>query len=415
MQDHLKLFLQNTAAQGIINQGGVEAAMLMELKKQVVSNHHYWQGTNGKWYTKVPDRKKGGKKLIKRSTEEGIKDAIFEYYLESPTESPTFEEAYYMWREVHDQLIVEKSARKYETDYLRFFKGTEFAGKEISKITDDDVLIFMRNTIQRNELGKESARKLFGYIANTFLQACKQKIITDNPIEFVKAKDCYKWCYEKIKTRDDNIVSDDDMNKLYCRLQEDYAEHPDYIPSYAVELAMLTAMRVGELAAMRWDKITDDYILIDQSEKSDSTEKEFWIDRTKNGKSRIFPMTDDIRELLERIKEVETQYGYLCEWVFANEKGRIHKNVISYCIKNKCRQLGIKQRGIHALRKTFNSNMRCNGVSSTVAASLLGHSTAVNEKYYTYDVTSLNEKTRIVSAVNYGVTSGNPNTCLVTP
>ena len=46
--------------------------------------------------------------------------------------------------------------------------------------------------------------------------------------------------------------------------------------------------------------------------------------------------------------------------------------------------------------------MKCNGVSTTVAASLLGHSEEVNEKYYTFDTSSLKEKNNIVSQVNKG-------------
>lgn len=44
--------------------------------------------------------------------------------------------------------------------------------------------------------------------------------------------------------------------------------------------------------------------------------------------------------------------------------------------------------------------MRCDGVSATVAAALLGHTEEVNENYYTFDVSDLAEKTKIISQVN---------------
>ena len=43
--------------------------------------------------------------------------------------------------------------------------------------------------------------------------------------------------------------------------------------------------------------------------------------------------------------------------------------------------------------------MRCDGVSATMAASLLGHSPEVNEQYYTFDVSTMREKTKIVEKV----------------
>lgn len=100
------------------------------------------------------------------------------------------------------------------------------------------------------------------------------------------------------------------------------------------------------------------------------------------------------------VKQTEIKNNYLCEWVFANENGRVHAPVISSCSKNKCRQLGITEKGIHAYRRTINSKIRCEGVSSTVAAALLGHTEQVNEKYYTFDISSIEEKATIISKIN---------------
>lgn len=41
--------------------------------------------------------------------------------------------------------------------------------------------------------------------------------------------------------------------------------------------------------------------------------------------------------------------------------------------------------------------MRTSGVSSVVAASLLGHTEKVNRKNYTYDLSSIDKKKEIVS------------------
>lgn len=44
----------------------------------------------------------------------------------------------------------------------------------------------------------------------------------------------------------------------------------------------------------------------------------------------------------------------------------------------------------------MNSNMKYAGVSGTVAASLLGHTEKVNEENYTYDVSSMEEKSKFM-------------------
>jgi integrase len=53
-------------------------------------------------------------------------------------------------------------------------------------------------------------------------------------------------------------------------------------------------------------------------------------------------------------------------------------------------------KSIHAMRRTLNSNLKCNGVSTTVAAALLGHTERVNEENYTYDVSSISEKRQMI-------------------
>lgn len=116
-------------------------------------------------------------------------------------------------------------------------------------------------------------------------------------------------------------------------------------------------MHVGKLSALRWNCITDECFIIDKSEKYNRLTKTYFIAPMKNEAERIFPLTNEIRSLLNTIKKIEIEYGYICEWVFANECDRIHAPVISSCIKNKYLQLGLKGKGIHAtpcnILKTF--------------------------------------------------------------
>ena len=174
------------------------------------------------------------------------------------------------------------------------------------------------------------------------------------------------------------------MKKLFCQFGRDYESKPDYIPTYAVEFACMTGMRVGEIAALTWSKITDEYILVDQSEKYNRKTKEYYISITKNGMERQFPLTPEIKDLLKRIKKAEARSGWISEWGFSNKEGRIH-----------------------ACRRTINSKMRCSGVPAVMAASILGHSEEVNDMYYTYGMSGIREKAQIISQINKKMPIGN--------
>ena len=52
------------------------------------------------------------------------------------------------------------------------------------------------------------------------------------------------------------------------------------------------------ISALTWNDITEDGIIIDKSEKYNRKTKEYYIDSTKNGKERIFPMTMQIKNCL---------------------------------------------------------------------------------------------------------------------
>ena len=388
--------LQYALSSGILDMSYLQEQADMARRQEALKNHNHsiWFGKDGNWWTHI--EKDGKLKKVKRKRREDLEQVIAEQY--SSRNQKTFFDFYWHWRSVQDQTVSNSTIVKYETDYKRFFKGEDFERIDMRKLNEEVIKLFIINSAKDKHLRKGAVKSLYGYIHNTILSAQINQYINDDPMRFLAAKNFYKYC-ETPTAKASRLVSDDEMDKFYQNLYEGYEQHPEYIPAYAVELAILTGMRVGELAALRWDAITNDYIVIDKSEKYDRLNKTYYIDTTKNGKERNFPMTHDIMKLLDRIRKVEMEHGYFCEWVFANENGRVHANVISSCVKNRCRVIGIPERGIHAFRRTLNSKLRCNGVSVTVAASLLGHTEDVNEKYYTFDVTSLKERASFVESV----------------
>lgn len=390
---------------GIINMSYVQEKIEMAKREEILEKHPYkiWEGNNGKWYTYLLGGENKRRRLVKKTTKEQIEDTIVEFYdnlNQDKKDEVTFKDMFMRWREVQKNLVASNTINKYDCDYKRFFYGKDFENIKIKDLTEENINVFIANTIRNQKLCKKTSKALYGYINGVVNSARINRIIQHNPMEFIRAKHFYKWCEEIPKPIEKRIVTDDEMENLLNKLHDSYKTKENHITVYAVEFASYTGMRVGELSALRWDSITPDYIIIDKSEKYDRINKEYYIDKTKNGKSRVFPITSSIKRLLSTLKKVEMKYGYLCEWVFANENGRIHARTISDCMRNKCEQAGISVKSIHALRRTLNSKMKCMGVSSTVAASLLGHTEEVNELNYTYDVTTIEEKRDIVKRLS---------------
>lgn len=337
----------------------------------------------------------GSRKHVKKKREQDIKDLVIQYW--EAKYLCTFKERYSIW--VDRQIKCGRSDNticKYETDYRRFFEGDVFESMRVQDINDEHISEFILRLLDRKSIPYRALKAMFGYMNGVFEKAIIDKIITENPCRFIDLPIYRSRCTEiKPKSAEERTVSESEKKILLEKLQIVYEQRPSYVVQYAVEFSMYSGMRAGELSGLRWEDVDFDAkrITICRSEKYSRKIKEYYISTTKNDKIRVIPLTEEMEDVLLRAKKAELKSGFLGEYVFSNESGRIHARTISDCARNKTMSKEFEHpKSIHALRRTLNSNLRCNGVSATVAASLLGHSEKVNEENYTYDVSSFDQK-----------------------
>lgn len=300
-----------------------------------------------------------------------------------------------------DLELDDNSIYKYNTDYNRYFDGTDFVNTPIDQINENTIRIFMLTTIKRLNLCKESCRKFFSYTKNVIRYARIEKIITDNPMEFLEPKDFTKHCPVIEKTAEKNFYTDNELRIIIKGLNRYYQQNPLYMPPYAIELAIYTGMRVSELATLKWSDINDACISITKSAKHNRLKNEFFIGNTKTKKSRVYPIDAQIAALLQRIRRVQEEHGILSAWIFTDGKGGYtHARNITDCMTRLCREYHLSGGGITKLRKTASSDLQNSGASKTAVASILGHTTEVNEKYYTYDTSNPTEKKEVIQNRN---------------
>ena len=70
---------------GMIDMDTIREKIEMNERKRYLEEHKYekWQGKDGKFYTYLPDEQsKSGRKLLKRTNEKSLDDAIVEFYKE---------------------------------------------------------------------------------------------------------------------------------------------------------------------------------------------------------------------------------------------------------------------------------------------------------------------------------------------
>ena len=399
----------------MINLSDVQNSMKAMKRKELLRKHPYkiWEGKDGKWYTYLPDEKKG-RVLKKRTSEHAIIEMVIEYYsdetkLQSKMEKEReildnrFDTNFELWKNKQITYgVSSNTVSKYEYDYRRFFQGTVFEKMDIRNITEEDITAFMVSRIKELDLKEKAGKALWGYLSGVFRSARINKKILDDPCQYVDTKSFFKLYNRNMKSGESRILNDAEIEKLMKKVMEDHDKNPGYMPSYAVELSLYTGMRAGELAGLKWKNVLmeERVLLISESERYDRINKTYFMSSTKTYKSRRFPISDEMRMFFDNLKNVQKIYGSYEDYVFSTSEGNVHCKTISDCIRNKCIQIGIPAKGIHSVRRTVNSKMRCSGVSSTVAASLLGHTEEVNNTNYTYDITNMDYKMEIVERMN---------------
>lgn len=127
---------------GIIDLPNIQSIIEMKKRQELLNNHPYkiWEGSNGKWYTYLPDEKKG-RVLKKKSTKEDIEDVVIVYWDEI-INSPTIEEVFNEWNNY--RLELKKISNSSHTRLKQVFKRhySEFGKKRIKDITENELILF---------------------------------------------------------------------------------------------------------------------------------------------------------------------------------------------------------------------------------------------------------------------------------
>lgn len=370
-------------------------------RNEILAKHEFtiWLGKDGYYRTYI--RKGSDRQLVKKKNLTDVEDLVIQHIEQQNKTDDTFKSRFNIWVERQRLCgVTEETIKRYNNDYKRFFKGYPIERMNIQDITETELLEHISNLLNKMDLPYKSLTNMWGNIRGVFRKSIIDKVIPKDadPCVYVDLKMLKRLCVEKDnKSVEERTLSTEERKILLERLRTKTC-NVNWVANMAVELALYTGMRVGELAGLKWCDVDFEkkIIIIRNQEAYNPKTKEYYIKETKNHKVRHFPITDEIQEVLLKVKKYELENGWLNEFVFADADGKMHKNRISSCAKSHT-HFKSSTKSIHAIRRTVNSNLKSNGVSTTVACALLGHTERVNENNYTYDVLDTDTKIGFVS------------------
>lgn len=377
------------------------------MKYLEMHSQHYktWQGSDGKFYTYVPDTtKKEKRRKVKRNTSRELDEAIIRYY-KSKDEEPLVGAVFDAW--IDEKLeygeISKQSYDKYRNNYKRFFENEycPLHDCKIRYVNEDMLEKFIKITISKLELSQKSYSDMRILINGIFKYAKKKKYTTLSITQFMGDLQLSKRMFvHKVVRKEDEVFLEDEIPRImeYLRLQGD-------IHSLGLLLAFQTGVRCGELAALKSSDINSKqlrdsgtqkhYISIERTEVKLRDENGKWLNTVQDypktdAAIRHIIVTDKTVELVNEIKRINPFQEYL----FMYKGKRIRSQAFNKKLGRVCKALNINRRTMHKIRKTYGTTLIDNDVDDALVAEMMGHKDiSTTQKYYYYSNKS--DKTKV--------------------
>lgn len=370
----------------------------MTKKEELLNNHPYkiWEGTNGKWYTYLPDETKG-RILKKRNTEQDIKNVIITYWNEQ-INSPTIEEVFHEWNDYRLELkkISKASHTRFEEVYKRHY--LLFGKKRIKEITEDEYVEFLERQVFEHHLTSKSFASLKTITKGIIKRAKRKKIITWNYEDILSDVDISRNEFKKTIKKDcDEVFNEDEMPIIINYLKE----HLD-IRNAAILLIFLTGMRIGEVVVLKPEDLNPikNTVSVKRTETRYKENGKTYYDinplpKTINGYREIIVPTH-YRWLIRDLKAVSNGH----EFIFHENNKRLTTLLVRKRLYKICKEIKIDRKSPHKIRKTYDSILQDAHLDSRFIINQMGHSDIkTSEIYYHRDRKNYESKVAIMDSI----------------
>lgn len=378
MNEMLQFALEN----GMIDESTIQEKMIMNERKKYLEKHPYtiWEGKDGKWYTYLPNG--DGRRLIKRTSEKAIQDEIIQYYKISANE-PTVRSVFCEWveRKLKYGEIQKQTYDRYVVDFERFIGKSSLSQKKIRSVEENELEDFIMDTIVENQMTSKGWGNLRIIIRAMFLYARKRGYCKLNITMFLSELDISKKVFAKNKRQDEmNVFTEDELKKIIDKLWS-----KNKIGHLGVLMAVYTGMRVGEITALKWEDVKENYIHINRCQikyKGDDGNTVHVVrdsPKTEAG-VRDVVIIPELKKVLKRVKVMNP----FTEYVFEKNGKPMSTHSLSMILYRICEELEIPQRGMHVLRKTYATRLINAGVEESIIINQMGHTDFKTTKNYYY-------------------------------
>ena len=403
---HNLIILQRAIERGIISLDDVMSFSMEDIMNKLLKTLHpysiFFSESDNRWHTTIADPTKvSGRKQIVRNKKSDLIKFLFNHYnlqlnTEEQTSNKTFKEIFELTQEKKLQYIkseekilsAKNTQLKNFSDYKRYFSDTEFENMEIDKITKKDIEDICLYNLQRYDMRKKAFASLRGILKPVFDMAYSEYWISDNVYLRIDFK-IFKNLLQDEVPIEQRVHSKEEVSAILKELHRKQQETPKISSIWALELQILMGLRRGEVPPLKWQDISNTCITINKEQLTCGNDF-IVVNHTKNFKDRYFPLTNDLKDFLRRLKIMHDMYYPNSIYLFPSNtaSGIITNRAVYYVYRRICKKLGIvSQEDIIKGPHSFRRNAITDVVNATngniiMASELFGNTPDVAKQNY---------------------------------
>lgn len=394
MDELLKYLIENDK----INLIEIKQEIELNENKRLLKEHRFniWQGKNGKWYTYLPDEKKG-RVQRERNSRQDIEEMIISFYRKKE-ENPTIMELFYKWlhRKIENMEIEESTYTRYKIDFERCF--SDFGKIKIRDVTEIDIEDFLKKCVHEKSMSRKAYSNIRTLMYGIFKYAKKMKFIDYDIKSIIDDIDFSKKEFAKnIKEDIEQVFFEKEEKNITSLL----CENPDII-NLGILLMFKTGLRVGELCTLKYSDISGNTISVRRTETmfKDRNTGEIHYDVKEHPKTdagiRDVIIKNDSLWILKKIRQLNP-FG---EFLFEKNGERIRSYVFRNRLYTDCRKTNAVVKSPHKVRKTYGTKLYNSNAPESLICGQMGHTDiSCLKKYYYFNRNTEEEKTNEINKI----------------
>ena len=357
----------------------LEMKKRLKLAKQMHKNPVYHSEKSG-WITTIEDDNfPGGKRKIRKSTEEKLWEALAAWYLDNPNKDLSLAEIYELWldwkRTPSNTANINRLQISWNSYYANEPLSQELINKPLRKLTSMELRNWAENLLKKH------------YPVNLWTRA-KKKINKSLITVYSTPSD------------ETQVFSNEERRQLKQMVYDDLIQYSNRPTSAGLQILFLfeTGLRIGECCGLKWSDVKNGRLYIQRQADNEGVKE--WT-KTTNGYRNI-PLTKEALSILDDVRKYNEEHNHTAEWIFQSDNPaydyRLSYDSANNKLRKLCIRLGTEIKTVHKIRKTTLSTLLDSpGISNRTVQRFAGHSDiTTTQRYYNFERRSQEEQAKAI-------------------